>query len=150
MGVERMEDLILVTGCTLVTSWAAAVFVDNNMEAEVSLASRSLSNSFVWSKVRGPVLYHNSRFDPVSSPDYVCSARTYFFSLLYGKQNPSSGTTPDQCVYIKGFRARRGFFRIKHIRAAAEPLPDDPDNRREDEIQVTQVPGVPKVSNLPM
>jgi hypothetical protein len=32
------------------------------------------------------------------------------------------------------------------IRAAAEPLPDDPDNRREDDmIQVTGVPDAPKV-----
>jgi hypothetical protein len=27
LGVDRMEDLILVTGCTLVSSWAAAAFV---------------------------------------------------------------------------------------------------------------------------
>ena len=33
LGVERMEDLILVTGCTLVTSWAAAAFEDNTIEA---------------------------------------------------------------------------------------------------------------------
>ena len=31
------------------------------------------------------------------------------------------------------------------MRARAEPLPDDPDNRREDEIQVTRVPHAPKV-----
>ena len=70
LGVERMEDLILVTGCTLVTSWAVAAFVDNNMEAEISLASRALGNGgarFVWSNIRGPVEYRNSRYDPVSS-----------------------------------------------------------------------------------
>ena len=33
------------------------------------------------------------------------------------------------------------------MRAAAEPLPDNPDNRREDEIQVTRVPGAPKVGS---
>jgi hypothetical protein len=72
LGVERMEDLILVSGRTLVTSWAAAAFVDNTFEAEVSLASRSLSNvgaNFVWCNVRGRVSYHNSRFDPVRFPD---------------------------------------------------------------------------------
>jgi hypothetical protein len=72
LGVERMEDLILVSGCTLVTSWAAAAFVDNNLdsEAEISLASRLLNNvgaSFVWGNVRGHVSYHNSRFNPVRS-----------------------------------------------------------------------------------
>ena len=32
------------------------------------------------------------------------------------------------------------------MRAAAEPLPDDPDNRREDEIKVTQIPDSSDVS----
>ena len=33
------------------------------------------------------------------------------------------------------------------MRAAAEPLPDDPDDCREDEIDVTQVPDIPKVGS---
>ena len=32
------------------------------------------------------------------------------------------------------------------MRAEAEPLPDDPDNRREDEIQVIRIPDSSKVS----
>ena len=32
------------------------------------------------------------------------------------------------------------------MRAAAEPLPDDPDNRREDEIQVTRISDSSNVS----
>ena len=72
LGVESMEDLMLVSGCTMVTSWAAALSVDNTLEAEISLESRLHSNrgaSFVWSNVRGRVSYHNSCFDPVRSPD---------------------------------------------------------------------------------
>jgi len=34
------------------------------------------------------------------------------------------------------------------IRAEAEPLPDDPDYDREDEIQVTRVQDAPKVGRL--
>ena len=59
----------------------------------------------------------------------------------------------NQCVFIKGYRATRRLFRIKALRAAAEPLPDDPDNSREDpvdEIQVTPVPDAPKVGSFPM
>ena len=70
LGVERMEELILVSGCTLATSWAVAAFVDNTMEAEISLASRTLGDnggaSFIWSNKRGSVPHNNSRFDPVS------------------------------------------------------------------------------------
>ena len=148
LDVERMEDLILVSGCTLVTTWAAAVFTDRTMSAEISLASRRLSSgaSFVWSNVRGPIIHHNSRFDPVRFPRYCAIRHPLTFSLLGGKQN--SPTTPDQCVFIRGFRAKRVLFWTKPMRAAAEPCPDDPDNRSDDEIQVTRVPDGPKVGNL--
>jgi hypothetical protein len=36
------------------------------------------------------------------------------------------------------------------MRAAAEPRPDDPDDRREDEMQVTQIPDSSKVSIHPV
>ena len=74
LGVEGVEDLILVSGCTLVTSWAAAASVDDTMDAEITLANTTLNNggaSFVWSNIQGLVLYHNSRFEPVRSPGYV-------------------------------------------------------------------------------
>jgi hypothetical protein len=74
LGVERVEDLILVSGCTMVTSWAAAAFLDDTMDAEISLTSRTLNNggaSFVWSNILGRVFYHNSRFEPVRFPGYV-------------------------------------------------------------------------------
>ena len=51
----------------------------------------------------------------------------------------------NQCVFIRGFRAKRRLFWTVPIRAAAEPLPDDPDNSREDEIHVTRDPNTPKV-----
>ena len=47
----------------------------------------------------------------------------------------------DQCVFIRGFRAKR-------IRDAAEPRPDDPNNRRDDGIQASRVPGAPNVGIL--
>ena len=82
LGVERMEDLILVTGCTLVTSWAATAFVDHR-DAEISLAIHPLrgGESINWSKTQGSVLHHNSHFDPVRvcSPSYVYSFCTDYY-----------------------------------------------------------------------
>ena len=115
LGVERMEELILVTGRTLVTAWAAAVLVDNNMEAEITLASRTFGDGrarFVWTKTRGSIVYHNSRYDPVRSPGYVYTAWTDFFVVWIAK----SSTTGDQCVFIRGFRAMRALFRTGPIR----------------------------------
>jgi hypothetical protein len=69
-GVERIEDLILVSGCTLTTSWAAAAFVDSTMKAEISLArgtpGDNSGTNFHWSNIQGHVWHNNSRFDPVS------------------------------------------------------------------------------------
>ena len=84
LGVGKMEDLILVSGCTLVTSWAAATFMDDTMEAKCSLANRPLDNgetNFVWSNKMGPVMCHSSQleFDPVRSLIHIYSTYTDFF-----------------------------------------------------------------------
>ncbi|KAH9998730.1 hypothetical protein BJV77DRAFT_980042, partial [Russula vinacea] len=123
LPVERMEDLILVTGCTLVTSWAAAAFDNYTTSVDatsISLHARTFAHGgaqFYWSNIRGNIEYQNSHLNPVRSSE----------SMRLHPGIPSK---------------RRPFFGIKHIRAAAEPLPDDPDNRREDDIQVSRVPAV--------
>ena len=58
LDVERMEDLILVTGCTLVTSWGVAAFIDSAQDPEVLL--RSHGNVFEWQEIRPGVAYQNS------------------------------------------------------------------------------------------
>jgi hypothetical protein len=71
LGVERIEDLILVTGCTLVTSWGAAAFLDSALGAEVSLKTQILNDGrarFDWSEIRPSVAFHNSQQDPVREP----------------------------------------------------------------------------------
>jgi hypothetical protein len=81
LPVEHKEDLILVTGCTLVTSWATAAFdghvsVDSD-PMKISLEVRKSDGGgaqFFWRNIRGHVEFHNSRFDPVRSPSYVFSS----------------------------------------------------------------------------
>jgi len=61
--VERMEDLILVSGRTLVTSWAAATFWDEHANAEFSLMSQARRGGgarFDWNEVGPSVAYRNS------------------------------------------------------------------------------------------
>jgi hypothetical protein len=80
LSVEHMEDLILVTGCTLVKSWAAATF-DGHMSVDgdtttISLEARKSDGGrahFFWRNIRGMVEYHNSEFDPVRSPCFAPS-----------------------------------------------------------------------------
>ncbi|KAF8260476.1 hypothetical protein EI94DRAFT_1748313 [Lactarius quietus] len=124
LDVQRMEDIILVSGCTLVTAWAAAAFVDNNVDSEITLGSQQLGDSgatFQWHfarENRQSVAYNNSQ------------------------ERPDPPQT--QCVFIRGFRAKRIFLGLyTGLRAAAEPLPDNPDRRGDGEMQVTRVPNVP-------
>ena len=66
LPVEHMETFS--SGCTLVTSWAAAAFDYHATDAQVSLASRTLKSGtadLVWSNISGTVEYHDSRLDPV-------------------------------------------------------------------------------------
>jgi len=84
--VERMEDLILVSGCTLVTSWAVTTF-DDNTGAEVSSKFQTPSGSrarFGSREVRPSLTYQNGH-------------------------QASSNLRQNQCVFIRGFRAKRVF-----------------------------------------
>jgi len=101
--VERTEDLILVIGCTLVTSWAAVAFAG---PAEISMGIqplRSGGEKIICSKIEGSMTVHTSHFDP----------------------NPAQ----DQCVFIRGFQARR-IMPLSRPRAwlRGHPRPDDNDN----------------------
>lgn len=81
--IERMEDLVLVTGCTLATSWVAVVFDNNKMStagseaATISLYIQKSNRGGVqcfWCNKRGRVVYHSSYFDSVSFRGYVFSS----------------------------------------------------------------------------
>lgn len=79
LPVQHMEDLILVTGCTLATSWAAAVFdgtAPRDSDAmTISLEVRKPDDSeaqFAWRNIRGNVEHHHS--DSVCPPGNVLSA----------------------------------------------------------------------------
>ena len=80
LPVEHMEDLILVTGCTLVSSWAIASF-DTHMSAysgttKLSFEARMSDDGgtqYFWRNIRGGVEYHNSSLRLVRFPSLVFS-----------------------------------------------------------------------------
>ena len=141
-----MEDLILVSGCTLVTAWAAAAFVDSNLDAEISLGCQTFGDSgaaFEWHSARETtqnVATNNSQVQ-VRRANYIDINVT---DVLSKAEPPLT-----QCVFVRGFRAKRIFLGLyTGLRAAAEPLPDNPDRRPDGEMQVTRVPNVPSVGSL--
>jgi hypothetical protein len=75
LPVGNTEDLILVTGCTLAKSWAAAVFDRTTSRdpdaATISLEARMSGGGvqFFWRNSQGSVEYHHC--------DSVCSLRIF-------------------------------------------------------------------------
>ena len=89
LGVKRMEDLILVTGCTMVTAWAVAAFDSMRVDpSSISLEIQKLDRGraqFIWRNVRGKVEYRNSHFDPVRLlPGYVSRCKLILFYRTTG------------------------------------------------------------------
>lgn len=77
VDVKRMEDLILVTGCTLVTSWGITAFPDDTLDAEIYLRSQASDGgggSFDWREVRPGALYQNSNQDPVRPLRHIATS----------------------------------------------------------------------------
>ena len=79
LPVKNMEDLILVTGCTLASSWAVAAFNGSTAKGEESTAislevRTSGGTQVVWRNMRGSVV-HNHK-DSVCPPAYFSSPWT--------------------------------------------------------------------------
>jgi hypothetical protein len=104
-----MEDITLVTGCTLANLWAAAAFMDIK-PAAISQECTPFDDgaSFVWTK-GSRLSTHRNR----------------------------------QCIFIRGFRAKRTLIR-------AEPLPNECDNSIDGASRMIGHPTAPKVGGLPM
>ena len=88
VDIERIEDLILVSGRTLVTSWGAAVFLDHGQETAISLAVHAIPNGggrFVWRLINRLVLHRNSQLEPGCSSDCVKSSCTDFSPVVSKK-----------------------------------------------------------------
>jgi len=63
LGIEQMEDIILVTGCDRTRSWTNVAFLGSQVEAQVSFATKvvdgpnaSIDFQFSPENVRGAVL----------------------------------------------------------------------------------------------
>ena len=64
LGIEQMEEIVLVTGCDLTRSWANIVFFGGQADAQVSLGVRvegldtSINFQFSPENAQGAVLRH--------------------------------------------------------------------------------------------
>ncbi|KAI0290366.1 hypothetical protein BC826DRAFT_970466 [Russula brevipes] len=111
LEIERMEDIVLVTGCDRARSWTNVAFSGGQAGAQVSFGIEVLNGADV------PNTSVNFQF----LPEHVRGAVV--------NQGPEGRDLPEnQCVFIRGFRVARPLgFLPKQLKAAAEPTPDDYD-----------------------
>jgi hypothetical protein len=64
LGIEHMEEIILVTGCDRTRSWTNVAFLENQVDAQVSFGVRvegpntGINFQFLPENARGAVLRH--------------------------------------------------------------------------------------------
>lgn len=124
LGIEQMEDIVLVTGCHRTISWANAVFLEGHTDAQAS---------FKVEVVRDPAITVKWQFFPSRTRGAVCSWSPE------GKNLPE-----DQCIFVRGFRVvRRLGILPRQLRGAARPNPSrdrDHDDYDEQHVELVSLP----------
>ncbi|TFY60560.1 hypothetical protein EVG20_g7374 [Dentipellis fragilis] len=131
----RLEDHILVTGCDRTTTWAVAAFTSVDFDSRISLSvdfagvgSASFASSMSWT--------HDGSAQYNWGPDQRTSVSTAELTRAVTSggeiSSPSAATDQlqkpintkfNQCVFVRGFRAkRRSRFLPVKLKAAAEPV----------------------------
>jgi len=152
LGIDQMEQIILVTGCDCTRSWANVTFLEGQTVAQASFGVRT---------VEGRDVSINWQFAPGNTQGAVCnwgpegkvcestgnnlfwiSERT--FEQLSLRQN----LREDQCVFIRGFRVARifGIF-PRQLKGAAGPNPS-PDGSRDDDEPDKALVSIPTFSEV--
>ncbi|KAI0289864.1 hypothetical protein BC826DRAFT_588520 [Russula brevipes] len=114
LGITRMEDIILVTGCDLTRSWANIAFLQGRGEARVSFGAQvNGAPNIDW------------QFPPGES---------HRVALNLG---PNGENLPeDQCIFIRGFRVTRLLGILPRLRAAAGPSQNPDQDQDESELDM--------------
>jgi len=114
LGVECMEDIILVTGCDRTRSWTNIAFLEGQVDAKgtyrevVERADGSIEVQFSSGHVAGGVLSHGPqgkvRLRTVDRSQWICNS---FLMILY----PPEPTRGSMCIY-PGISCRSYFQNI--------------------------------------
>ncbi|KAI9463231.1 hypothetical protein BJY52DRAFT_72256 [Lactarius psammicola] len=126
LGVDRMEDIILVTGTHRTRSCTNVAFPGGREDAQVSFRAKvdhpddivTINWQFSHERIRG------AHLNP--GPD--------------GEDLPE-----DQCIFIRGFRVTRKYKIFPRLKGAAGPNPDPEGYDEEPDMELIPVPAVPEV-----
>ncbi|KAH8991266.1 hypothetical protein EDB92DRAFT_688194 [Lactarius akahatsu] len=126
LGIDRMEDIVLVTGTHCARSWTNVAFPGWQEDAQASFRAK---------------VDHNG--DTVTLNWQSSHERNRGVVLNYG---PDGENLPeDQCIFIRGFRvARKLKILPPRLKGAAGPNPDPEGYDEEPDAELMSIPTVPE------
>ncbi|KAH8983986.1 hypothetical protein EDB86DRAFT_168552 [Lactarius hatsudake] len=122
LEIDRMEDIILVTGTHRTRSWTNAAFPGGHEYAQATFGARV--------DRRDGVVTINWQFSDESSRGVVLN------------RGPDGENLPeDQCIFIRGFRVTRKLRILPpKLRGAAGPNPDPEGYNEEPDLELIPIP----------
>ncbi|KAH9970628.1 hypothetical protein BGW80DRAFT_560879 [Lactifluus volemus] len=122
LGIDRMEEIVFVTGCHLARSSTNVVF-ENQVDAPVSFGAQVAGDTVTW------------QVPSIPTPGVVLN------------RGPSGTNLPEnQCLFVRGFRVTRRLKILpRQLRGAAGNASDSNGHDSEPEMESTSVPMVTKV-----
>jgi hypothetical protein len=120
LGIDRKEDILLVTGCDRTQPWALAAFMESNASVGISLDLSSLSGS-----VSAPVLrWEFTQKEGRSVPyNYGQLPNVCAFNLAYNRFNihDRKARIPDNVFSYEGLGPKNGCYK-SYLRKLWRPL----------------------------
>jgi hypothetical protein len=148
LNIDRMEDIILVTGCDRTKSWTNIVFLGNQGGAQVSFgtsaggSNASVNFQFSPEHARGALV----RQGPEGTVRLYAARNRQGIRGSIGMTSSYQGLDENQCVFIRGFRVARSFWTLRRrLKAAAGPSPDQDDGGPD--MEVISIPAITKVKD---
>ncbi|KAI9439697.1 hypothetical protein H4582DRAFT_1876692 [Lactarius indigo] len=125
LGVDRMEDIVLVTGTHRTRSFTNVAFPGGRKDARVSFRAK------------------------VDHPDDIVTINWQFsrenIQGAHLNPGPDGKDLPeDQCIFIRGFRVIRKYKIFPRLKGAAGPNPDPEGSDEEPDKELVSVPAVPE------
>ena len=144
LGIDRMEEIILVTGCHRTRTWANTTFLEGQTRAQASFGVKVNGVNINWQFSLG------SAHGAVCSwgPEGNVSVSLQEISISRVLKPIHQNLREDQCVFIRGFRVVRvlGIF-PRQLKGAAGPNPslDEDEDGHDPAKELVSIPASAKV-----
>ena len=133
LGIEQMEEIVLVTGLHLTRSWANIVFLEGQTNGHASFGVRGDNDvGITWQFLPGSVRGGMRSWGPQGRVRWFARVRDNVDMVFLSMQN----LPENQCVFIRGFRVTRVLGILpRRLRGAAGPNPDLDRDHDDDELE---------------